>query len=75
MPQSSFETIIDVHRPVCGNLQELALVLRASKDMSIISLYKVLSVKMDRLCSLVVRFLGYRSGGPGSISGTTIKKK
>jgi hypothetical protein len=24
----------------------------------------------DRLCSLVVRVLGYRSGGPGSIPGT-----
>jgi hypothetical protein len=30
----------------------------------------------DRLCGLVVRVLGYRSGGPGSIPGTTrIKKK
>jgi hypothetical protein len=27
----------------------------------------------DRLCSLVVRVLGYRSGGPGSIPGTTTK--
>jgi hypothetical protein len=30
---------------------------------------------MDRLCGLVVRVLGYRSGGPGSIPGTTMKKK
>jgi hypothetical protein len=29
----------------------------------------------DRLCGLVVRVLGYRSGGPGSIFGTTIKKR
>jgi hypothetical protein len=29
----------------------------------------------DRLCGLVVRVLGYRSGGPGSIHGTTRKKK
>jgi hypothetical protein len=29
----------------------------------------------DRLCGLVVRFLDYRSGGPGSIPGTTRKKK
>jgi hypothetical protein len=29
----------------------------------------------DRLCGLVVRFLGYRSGGPGSIPGTTREKK
>jgi hypothetical protein len=30
---------------------------------------------MCRLCGLVVRVLGYRSGGPGSIPGTTRKKK
>jgi hypothetical protein len=29
----------------------------------------------DRLCGLVVRVLGYRSGGPGSIPGTAIKKE
>jgi hypothetical protein len=29
----------------------------------------------DRLCGLVVRVLGYRSGGPGSILGTTRKRK
>jgi hypothetical protein len=29
----------------------------------------------DRLCGLVVRVLGYRYGGPGSIPGTTRKKK
>jgi hypothetical protein len=29
----------------------------------------------DRLCGLVVRVLGYRSGGRGSIPGTTPKKK
>jgi hypothetical protein len=28
----------------------------------------------DRLCGLVVRVLGYRSGGPGSTLGTTRKK-
>jgi hypothetical protein len=28
----------------------------------------------DRLCGLVVRVLGYRSGCPGSIPGTTKKK-
>jgi hypothetical protein len=27
--------------------------------------------KKDRLCGLVVRVLGYRFGGPGSIPGTT----
>jgi hypothetical protein len=29
---------------------------------------------IDRPCGLVVRVLGYRSGGPGSIPGTTNKK-
>jgi hypothetical protein len=29
----------------------------------------------DRLCGLVVRVLGYRYGGPGSIPDTTKKKK
>jgi hypothetical protein len=28
----------------------------------------------DRLCGLVVRVLGYRSGGPGSIPGTNRKE-
>jgi hypothetical protein len=28
----------------------------------------------DRLCGLVVRVLSYRSGGPGSIPGTTRKE-
>jgi hypothetical protein len=28
----------------------------------------------DRLSGLVVRVLGYKSGGPGSIPGTTRKK-
>jgi hypothetical protein len=30
---------------------------------------------IDRLCDLVVKVLGYWSGGPGSIPGTTRKKK
>jgi hypothetical protein len=34
-----------------------------------------LNVRKDRLCGLVVRVLGYRSGGPGSIPGSTRKKK
>jgi hypothetical protein len=32
------------------------------------------AINCDRLCGLVVRVLGYRSGGPGSILGTTRKK-
>jgi hypothetical protein len=30
--------------------------------------------EVGRLCGLVVRVLGYRSGGPDSITGTTKKK-
>jgi hypothetical protein len=36
--------------------------------------YVIMEVCSDRLCGLVVRVLGYRSGGPGSIPGTTRKK-
>jgi hypothetical protein len=32
------------------------------------------SIYIDSLCGLVVRVLGYRSGGPDSIPGTTKKK-
>jgi hypothetical protein len=32
-------------------------------------------VFVDHLSGLVVRVLGYRSGGPGSIPGTTRKKR
>jgi hypothetical protein len=34
-----------------------------------------ISHSCDRLCGLVVRVLGYRSRGPGSIPGNTEKKK
>jgi hypothetical protein len=40
-----------------------------------IYIYIYIYIKMDRLCGLVVRVLGYRSGGPGSIPGTNRKKK
>jgi hypothetical protein len=39
------------------------------------SLDEVKKRKFLPLCGLVVRVLGYRSGGPGSIPGTTRKKK
>jgi hypothetical protein len=34
----------------------------------------ITSIHLNRLCGLVVRVLSYRSGGPGSIPGTTKKK-
>jgi hypothetical protein len=33
------------------------------------------NITPDRLCGLVVRVLGYRSGGPDSIPGATRTKK
>jgi hypothetical protein len=35
----------------------------------------MLSCMTDRLCGLVVRVIGYRSGGPGSIPRITKKKR
>jgi hypothetical protein len=35
----------------------------------------IIFTDIDSLCGLLVRVLGYRSGGPGSIPGTTRKKK
>jgi hypothetical protein len=37
-------------------------------------LYTHIYIYIDRLCGLVIKVLGYRSGGPGSILGTTRKK-
>jgi hypothetical protein len=42
--------------------------------ISIIFIFISCCSSNDRLCGLVVRVLGYRSGGPGSIPGTTRKK-
>jgi hypothetical protein len=37
--------------------------------------FKLSLAIIDRHCGLVVRVLGYRSGGPRSVTGTTRKKK
>jgi hypothetical protein len=42
--------------------------------MAYISSFEKIMLGIDRLCGLVVRVLGYRSGGPGSIPGTNRKK-
>jgi hypothetical protein len=39
-----------------------------------IIIFMFLVPHFDRLCGLVDRVLGYRSGGPGSIPGTTKNK-
>jgi hypothetical protein len=38
-----------------------------------INSYRFLLLRTDRLCGLVVRVIGYTSGGPGSIPVTTRK--
>jgi hypothetical protein len=38
------------------------------------NLFLLILYVWDRLCDLVIRVLGYRSGGPVSIPGTTRKK-
>jgi hypothetical protein len=47
---------------------------RTEKTLNVRNI-KAYSGVVDRLCGLVGRVLGYRSGGPGSIPGTTRKKK
>jgi phosphatidylserine synthase len=37
-------------------------------------IFNIIYITHDRLCGLVARVLGYRSGGPGSIPDTTKKK-
>jgi hypothetical protein len=44
-------------------------------DKDHVEVLHTVAVVADRLCGLVVRVLGYRSGGPRSIPGTTRKKK
>jgi hypothetical protein len=48
--------------------------LEALMFVCVYSVFAVLCVGRDRLCGLVVRVLGCRSGGPGSIPDTTKKK-
>jgi hypothetical protein len=49
----------------------LLLLLLLSSSSSFVM---VLVVVVVRFCGIMVRGLGYRSGGPGSIPGTTRKK-
>jgi hypothetical protein len=58
---------------MCMTLVKLKCTTYSSDRMS--SKLQRLLLYADRLCGLVVRALGYRSGGPGSIPGTTRKKK
>jgi hypothetical protein len=67
---------------VCSlNVEQLRNVDITNGGLSLIfickktKLEKKYKLSVDCLCGLVVRVLGYRSGGPGSILGTTRKIK
>jgi hypothetical protein len=47
-----------------------AILSRITSQYSLVVIRRAMR-KHDRLCGLVVRVLGYRSGGPVSIPGTT----
>jgi hypothetical protein len=55
-------------------LQRLSA-LRVFRALLPRNIFLLFLIPVDRLCGLVVRVLGYRSGSPGSIPGTTRKKK
>jgi hypothetical protein len=47
---------------------------KAAIGLQVLYNFVLVYMRPDRLCGLVVRVLGYRSGGPGLIPGTTRKK-
>jgi hypothetical protein len=62
------------------NVQSCDSLYRSYKptDLLVFELNKIFGTSLagkDRHCGLVVRVLGYRFGGPGSIPGTARKKK
>jgi hypothetical protein len=58
---------------VCSQLSQAEQPLGGSVGKEVRNVKSVIQ-SHDRLCGLVVRVLGYRSGGPSSIPGTTRKK-
>jgi hypothetical protein len=62
-PDAWAEEVLNEFRWFVGN-ETLSWICRVNFSFG---LYRF---DMDRLCGLVVRVLGYRSGGPGSIPGT-----
>jgi hypothetical protein len=55
-------------------IDEECVLLYFTFSSDIIHIYMHYFTAYDRLCGLVVRVLGYRSGGPGSIPDTSRKK-
>jgi hypothetical protein len=58
----------------CWSIQWSPIVFPKKKNVGFIIFIIINIIIIDLLCGLVVRVLGYRSGGPGSIPGTTRKK-
>jgi hypothetical protein len=48
--------------------------LNSAEHQTTVGIKNSSDFEWGRLCGLVVRVLGYRSGGPGSIPGTAKKK-
>jgi hypothetical protein len=62
---------MNIHKAIIFLIFSFVSLERAITLFCNISLYMAVR---DRLCGLVVRVLGYRSGGPSSIPSTTRKK-
>jgi hypothetical protein len=61
-------------RVACGNTASCLQRVNEIESVGSHILIHLLLLNSDRLCGLVVRVLGYRSGGLGSIPGTTKKR-
>jgi hypothetical protein len=67
--------IISVHtRTLHEKMKEMLLLVTLKLMRRVVGIKMLFVSASDRLCVLVVRVLGCRSGGPGSIPGTTRKK-
>jgi hypothetical protein len=64
-----------IHFVPLSNISSIDLFHLKTENLANNALFRNISNRKDLLCGLVVRVLGYRSGGPGSIPGTTRKKK
>jgi hypothetical protein len=71
---SSLGFVVHVSVPLTRRINAVVCKRHKTNHIQAISKYTTVRHPCDRLCSLVVRVLGYRSGGPGSITGTTRKK-
>jgi hypothetical protein len=67
-----WETIISVRGPILTILVTVSKIME-EKDIPF-NIFVSYNLEHDLLFSLVVRVLGYRFGGLGSIPGTTKKK-